>query len=309
LIIGYEYQIKRRLILLFETVEIALSSMIDDLAQKDGISRKAALLKCEALMNSLTKEYYSGKAPAIAYEAPSMRWGYMYTHVAANADLLVYSLNKYTKNEAFLKKLNSEEMNICVIGGAPGSEILAFSKFYSTFENEEQICLSFSQIDRIVGWSENIQVLKNSVHTQYKKKFGKKSKWPATIDSNFVPLDVTKNNSFTNVAHIFKCDVAVMCYVISEVFDFKQFSPLLEAVKLGHKKNAFVIIVDRSDDETKEKIDKTIKALNGTIVDTFAKSKNLSNDEEKSVLKNAFPEITRSPRVTWNSVSYLVQLK
>jgi Putative SAM-dependent methyltransferase len=284
--------------------------MIEDIAQKDQISRKPALQKCEAYMNTLSKEYYSGKAPALAYEDPSCRWAYVYTHVVANADLLVYALDRYaSKNERFEQKLLEEELNICVVGGGPGSELLAFAKYYVELEPENQISLSFSQIDRVVEWSENIQILKNSLKSKLKKDFGRPVEWPVTMDSNFVTLDVTQNSSFAKLAHIFKCDIAVMGYVISEVFDFKAFLPLLEAIKQGSKKNSYLIITDRSDDQTKEKIEKTIKTLGGVIIDKFAKKQNLDGSEQLAVLKEAFPDISRKPRVTWDSVSYLVQLK
>jgi hypothetical protein len=126
----------------FECIKDCLNVMIEDIARKDGTSRKAALLKCESYMNTLSREYYSGRAPALGYEDPSCRWAYMFTHVAANSDLLKRAIERFeSEDESFASVLSREELNICVVGGGPGSEILAFAKYYSENPKEEQVSL------------------------------------------------------------------------------------------------------------------------------------------------------------------------
>ena len=134
----------------------------------------------------------------------------------------------------------------------PGSEILAFAKYYAEQEPDEQVAVSFVQIDRVAAWAENILLLKSALHQFYKKKFGKKSKWPASIDANFFALDVSKPKSFLKLVHTFKCDIVVMSYVISEIFDFKSFAPILDSIVKGKGKHTYVVITDRSDEKTKE---------------------------------------------------------
>lgn len=294
----------------FESIRESLKVMIEDIAKKDGTTKKAALLKCQSYMNTLSKEYYSGRAPALAYEDPSCRWAYMYTHVAANADVVKRALEKFAaKDEDFASILCRDEIKVCVVGGGPGSEILAFAKYYSENPKEEQVSLSFYQIDRIVGWSENTTILKQKIHEILKRKFKKKSSWPVSIDANFVSLDLSENSSFAKFSHIFNSDIAVLCYVVSEIFDFDAFKPLLKAMKEGANGNSYVMIIDRSDDGTKEKIEKVIKRLGAKEITKFALKTNLAGDEQGSVVKDAFADISRQPRLTWDAVGYLVKLE
>jgi hypothetical protein len=159
-----------------------------------------------------------------------------------------------------------------------------------------------------VGWSENTTILKRKTNEVFKRKYKKKSEFPVSIDSSFVPVDLSKNASFAKLAHIFRSDLCVMSYVISEVFDFEAFLPLLKAMREGRNGSAYVIILDRSDEATKEKINKTIKALKGTVVAEFTKKSNLESDEQASTLRKAFTEISRNPRLTWNAIGYLVKI-
>lgn len=295
--------------MLFLTVRDALSAMIEDIAKREKTKTKVALEKCESFMSTLSEQYYSGTAPALAYEDPFCRWAYVFSHVAANADLLVHALKNFAaKDSNFKAALSEEELKVCIIGGGPGSELLALAKYYCTDRPDEQVSVSLSQIDRVGAWSENVQVLKHSLHAQLKEKYGKKKNWPLLIDTNLMPLDVSKKKSLEHLAHTFEFDLAIMSYVISEIFDFEAFKPILTAIKQGKGKNRYVLITDRSDKRTKENIDLTINFLGATVVTQFQKRSNLDGDEQTRVLKEAFPSISRSPRVTWDSVAYLLRL-
>ncbi len=71
----------------FETVKRVLDRSLATVCSKRGLSEDAASDLLVKQLQTMSREWFSGKTPNIAYEDPMCRLAYLYCHVPANANL------------------------------------------------------------------------------------------------------------------------------------------------------------------------------------------------------------------------------
>jgi hypothetical protein len=82
----------------------------------------------------------------------------------------------------------------------------------------------------------------------YTEKFGKRRDWPALFDVYPYSLDFSDLDGFGNLPSLFRSDIFVLNYVVSEVFDLDELLPIMKKMVEGCARGAhFLFVVDRSD--------------------------------------------------------------
>ena len=115
----------------FEIVKSALDALLTGICVHKGLNPEQALAMVGQHLETMSKEWFSGDTPNIAYGDPLCRFAYLYSHTAVNANLCedcIRSLDGI--GEQVLGRLNETgELRVCAFGGGPGTELLALSKF------------------------------------------------------------------------------------------------------------------------------------------------------------------------------------
>src|SRR5258707_11394015 len=86
------------------------------------------LAKIRAHIDCTAKEHQKDE-PEIQYEDALCRLGYLYRHATANATLFELVLGESGELRAAVRQSVEQRINICTVGGGPGTELLGLAKF------------------------------------------------------------------------------------------------------------------------------------------------------------------------------------
>jgi hypothetical protein len=135
----------------------------------------------------------------------------------------------------------------------------------------------------------------------YSKRFGRRRDWPASFQVLPFALDFSDLDGFTNLPSLFRRDIFVLNYVVSEVFDLEELLPIMTKMVQGCPVGAHYLFIDRSDSKTTNKIATLIEKL-GLEQQAGARNKNsMDTDEQKSELQEISKFLGKQPRITWNA--------
>jgi hypothetical protein len=230
----------------------------------------------------------------------------MFMHAAVQANLFRKVLWECAaRNEAFRRKLDGEDLSIVVLGGGPGTELLGLAKHYLSREDGEeervQAEVRIDIIDRVPAWSENVSWIKEAISTDYSKRFGKRRNWPALFDVNSFALNFSDLDAFGNITSLFRKDIFVLNYVVSEVFDLGELQPIMREMVSGCPVGAHFLFIDRSDGQTSDKVARLIQELGLKVVSGRSTAENMDTDEQRSELAEISSVLGKEPRITWNA--------
>jgi len=292
--------------LFFSAVNRILRRNMKAIAKSRGLTEEQVIQKAARYLGSMSEQWRAGEAPTIAYEDPICRWAYMFAHVSVQANLFQRVIAECERHsESFRQKLNEEVLSMTIFGGGPGTELLGLAKHYLTRlddEEHEQIDIRVDVIDRVSAWSENVSLIKDEISDAYSKKFGRKRNWPALFDIHAFTLEFSDLDGFGNLATVFTRHIFVLNFVVSEVFDLDELLPVMEMMVAGCPVGAHFVFVDRSDDQTINKIAKLIGKLKLEVESANTTKDSMDTDEEKDELSELSASLQRQPRITWNAV-------
>ena len=125
---------------------------------------------------------------------------------------------------------------------------------------------------------------------------------PARFNTSAYTLKFSDLDSFGNLTSIFKRDVFVLNFVISEVYNLGEVSHLLQKMVSGCPDDAHFLFVDRSDTKTTAKVDELVTNLKLEVQLQDVTIDNMDGDEEKSELQEISDLLRgQQPRLTWNA--------
>jgi hypothetical protein len=226
----------------------------------DQVAQKAV-----QYLESMTEQWYAGEAPTIGYEDPLCRWPYMFVHAAVQANLFYRVLIEAgRRSESLRRKLIHEESSLVVFGGGPETELLGIAKYYldrAEGGKHAQVEIRIDSIDRVSEWIENVSWIKAEIAKAYTEKFGKRLTGPPSSNVYPYSLDFSDVDGFGNLPSLFRSDIFVLNYVVSEVVDLDELLPIMKKMVEGCARGAHFLFVDRSDSETRRKIETLIEKL------------------------------------------------
>jgi len=156
-------------------------------------------------------------------------------------------------------------------------------------------------IDRVPEWIENISWITDEIDDIYSKRFGRRRDWPASFHVLPFALDFSDLDGFGNLPSLFRRDIFVLNYVLSEVFDLDELLPIMKNMVKGCPAGAHFLFIDRSDNQTSGKMATLVEEL-GLEEECRGETKgNMDTDEQKSELQDISEFLRKQPRVTWNA--------
>lgn len=297
----------------FRSVRAALDASFDAICRNMGLTQKDAFDMIRRHLETMSKEWFSGKAPNIVYGDPLCRFAYLYCHTAVNANLCESAIRSSTSLCDFIesKIVKDQELRVCAFGGGPGTELLAICKhIIRSIDTESPARLSFLLLDRVAEWAETWTILEKAVNSWLKKRYGSIANWPFVIAKSFVPYDMTSIEGYGNVAQLLENDFYVMNYVVSELVGNqkgfqKTVSLMASAAPVGSK----FLIVDRNQDNVVANAKALLAKAGLDVGRAMGTSSNCDSDEQISDLGPYVTQIGRKPRVQWNGAFWVVGTK
>jgi hypothetical protein len=291
----------------FQIVKSALDALLAGICAHKGLSGVQALKMVEGHLRTMSKEWFSGEAPNIAYGDPLCRFAYLYSHTAVNANLCEVAVRSLPAvGPHILDRLNTiGELRVCAFGGGPGTELLALSKFLTGKKGLGQLQphgeVNFTLLDYVPEWAESWNALEAAIKRDFLTTFGHKRDWPFSISKSFQPFDMTKVEQYANLVQLFEHDLYVMNYVLSEIFsDHPSFAALFNQMAARAPSGAQFVIIDRKQDHIVAWA-RELMAGAGLVESGYLEtSTNMDYDEQKAVLDDYQKYITLHPRITWN---------
>jgi hypothetical protein len=279
---------------------IAISRNLNVDQAKDAVVRH---------LSSMSAEWYSGEAPNIAYEDPLCRWAYMFAHVPVQANLFQRVIEECARgDQPFREKLGQPTLSMVIFGGGPGTELLGLAKYYLKQGKDEdaehsQVDVDLDVIDRVGAWNENVALVKDEISSVYATEFGsKRAGWPALFDIHAFSYNFTDLDAFGNLTTIFKRDIFVLNFVVSEVFDLDELLPIMQKMVAGCRSGAHFLFIDRSDSITTSKVDKLITELKLEVVGGAETADSMDTDEQKAELQEISDFLQgKQPRLKWKA--------
>ena len=218
----------------FSAVDRILRQNIYWIAKSQGLRTSNEVIDAiVGHLDSMSAEWRSGEKPNIAYQDPLCRCAYMFRHVPVQANLFRRVVQECDAHSPqFHKKLRRDELSMVIFGGGPGTELLGLAKYLlkrAGDEDHKQTDFEIDVIDEVVAWTENVSWIKNEIYRVYAQQFGEaRGAWPARFNTNAYTLKFSDLDAFGNLTSIFKRDLFVLNFVISEVYNLGEVSHLLQ---------------------------------------------------------------------------------
>jgi hypothetical protein len=289
----------------FPTVKAALDESFAGICRHRNLKRDDACQVIRQHLATMSREWFSGETPNIAYEDPLCRFAYLYCHTAANANLCEVAIRSSTELDDFIqsKMSDDEELRVCAFGGGPGTELLALSKHLLREPRGGHARITFTLLDRVGEWSETWTALEGQINSELRSRFGSFSH-PFSICKAFITHDLTRSYEYANHAHLFDQDLYFMNYVVSELIgDHDEFQALLTMAISASPSGCKFLVVDRDQDKVIQNSNALLESA-GLILGPINKTCcNMDEDERKEDLEPYITYIGRWPRVQWGSHS------
>jgi len=248
----------------FEMVKRVLDVAYEEIEQEE----KDKLIKDRLL--ELSKHYgdvLNKGGPS--YSDEITRFGYVFRYTTAHAEFLN---GAFAWSPELRKALSNEQVTVSCIGGGPGSDVLGFVKYL--LAQKERPKLTFYILDKEQSWVDTWGDLDTIVSEEI------------TTSRNFLPVDVTKPETYNIHKKAFKADIFTLIYFLSEIFKFKQAATAFLSYCFDKmKKGALVLVLDFKNDELQKWIDNLAEQEGLECVGDTEQKVTISPEEEKSVLK------------------------
>jgi hypothetical protein len=297
----------------FSLIDSVLTTSMDSACSAQSLKMAKAIAQANTASID-TQEAYFEDGKQVKYFDAITRWAYLYTYVAAHASLVNVSFKKFMKLRKILDdKINAQEdINICSIGGGPGSELLGIIKYFETYREEEQnLDINFIIIDKIIEWDETWNALVKGVHKEYAKAYGKnKRSWPVMINHSFLGVDVTDKDKFNHFTERFQdVNVIILNHIISELRTTDNFEKGLQTIFKTLPRDAVFLVIDINQEEVRSAIEKVFGSGDVTLLREIYEDGHLDYDEQKADMKTWYGKLNRDPKITWDVYIALYEFK
>ena len=294
-------------------VRKALDASFESICRNHGLTKKEAFQTINKHLDTMSAEWFSGKAPNIAYDDPLLRFGYLYCHTAVNANLCDFAIRETPELEQFIDdKLNNEQaLRVCAFGGGPGTELLALTKhIIRSGRQSPPAHIEFQLIDRVNEWADTWTALQIQIELRLKKKFKNIADRPFMISKTFCPFDMTNVGSWGNMAQIFEHDLYIMNYVVSEITgSHKGFQKTVGCMADAAPAGAMFLFIDRRQTSVLADVKTLMTKAKLSVRDMRGTRRNCDVDEQASDLGPYIKNIGRHPRVQWGNSFWQLGVK
>ena len=297
-----------------ELVRQAVETSVRDYAEDNHLTVVAVLKTIRQHLDNSFAEYYNNE-PSIDYEDPLCRLAYLYRYAPAHANLFEHVLRNSTEISLRRFYANNWTLNICAVGGGPGTELLGIAKYLVSRPQLMPRKIAFTVLDSVPHWAELWQHLADLIETQLCSSLEETQVHPPIIAPSFLPLDVFNADSCRSYAYQFRrAHVVVFNYLFSEN------KTRLDEARLAIERLAELtppgcafVVIDRREhnQEFQESVVAVFESVFGDDIEIDTYDRALDSDEETSDMGEELIEhllnpvtsfhtrVNREPTVFW----------
>lgn len=230
-----------------ELVRDIILQAIERHVKHSGLTRDQVLQQIREHILNTSDEYWND-VPMIAYDQPLCRLAYLYMNAPANATLFERVLSRSANVQTKLSSPDQDVLNICSLGGGPGTELLGLTKFYlQQLKLPPPRKIGFTVVDNIKQWSDTWSALGEAAEKEMASSLDPDLGEPPTIAAMFWPCDVFDHNEIDHMEyHLERADIVVFNYLFSEnktrLLDAK---PALTKLKQLTAPGCCFVVIDR----------------------------------------------------------------
>jgi hypothetical protein len=200
-----------------DLVRRVLEQAVDAYATAAGKPVSDVLAEIRTHIDETAKEHRKDE-PEINYENPLCRLGYLYRHATANATLFELVLKDSGELRSLVRNSANKRINLCAIGGGPGTELLGLAKFMIRRRTDFPKKITFTVLDAVPQWAETWQQLADAVEAELQRTAEENGATSSPVIAPvFLPLDVLDAESYRSYAYQFSGTQAMIFnYLFSE---------------------------------------------------------------------------------------------
>lgn len=152
----------------FEIIKKILDRSIEHYSRREEMSILKIDEEITQHIEATSREHWNNADPNIDYDKPLCRLGYLFTHAGAQATLFERTIRLSEHLQALLKLKAQDNINICTVGGGPGTELLGLTKYLLT--TQITLCeITFTVLDGVPKWGETWDHLANESRDAFRK--------------------------------------------------------------------------------------------------------------------------------------------
>ncbi len=246
-----------------------------------------------------TSQQYRRADPQINYEDPLCRLGYLYMNVPVNATIFEKVILNSSELRRSIDGTRGDSLNICALGGGPGTELLGIAKYLIRQEAELPNELAFTILDTVPQWAQTWKRLAKAVEREFKAKL--KDQTPPAFDTTFFHLDVLERSSYESHEFQFRdADVIVFNYLFSEnKFRLDEIDGTLSYLAEITSEDCAIVVIDRleGDGQFNEKLVRKFASAFDIEIQHETLRGRMDDDEQASELGELLDAFGRTPRI------------
>ena len=244
------------------SLRAVLSQTRDVICDRYGITEAEAFERTQAFIKD-NSERWRLEEPNINYNDPFCRMAYLYMNVAVHATLVEQAFSSYPAIKSLIDRRTTagSDLQICVLGGGPGSELLGIVRYIQRLNLNRTTHLDLVLVDQIKEWDESWHALKTGIDQQLKINYGDdRGRWPVTISRSFLPLDMTNEADFAYFATRFgQIDLFLVCYLVSELkSSLESLERVIDLLVSRSNPEVMILFIDRDERDVREAVDHLI---------------------------------------------------
>jgi len=277
-------------------------------AQQLGISPRDVYQRILLEAEKNQQEWFSNDVPNLNYQCQDCRLAYLYIVAASNANTFKYVLENDSDLNSYVMSLVQQNRNlkVCALGGGPGTELMAMTKFFHEKELGHCVSVDFQLLDKVQEWANSWYGIRDAINHTLQAIYGvNRAEWPIWPSGSFIPCDLTDPSSLRNAGNIWGQDIYVVNFLLSEIFvDNPSLKIFIKEIASMAPSGSRFVFIERKGSMWSSRIRSIAEEANLSLSD-FAQSKLTKDyDERPEDLGDVFFALspTRKPRLTWNII-------
>ncbi len=283
-----------------DLIRRVLEQAMETYASSSGMTVSEVLGKIREHIDATAKEHQKDE-PEIQYADALCRLGYLYRHATANATLFEFVLRDSGELRSILRQSAGQRLNICAVGGGPGTELLGLAKFLLRRSRTFPKKITFTVLDSIPQWAETWQQLADAVEIELQSAGdGSETITCPTIVPAFLPFDVLTPDSYKSYAYQFRnANIIIFNYLFSE--NKTRLTAARGAVAQLYEmapKGCVFVVIDRLENDVtfRDQVVAMFKDVFHKDSNTHTIGSYLDRDEQTSDMGEMFKQMLGTPR-------------
>lgn len=249
-------------------IEASLSRNRDTIARVFDLETEDIYAQVQQYIHRNTLQWRQEK-PVIDYSNPICRLAYIYMNVPIHAFLIEDILHQCEKHLTGLYTDEDKTINVCCLGGGPGSELIGFCAYLLKNRTSQQFNVDFLLIDLVKEWDEYWHSLKQTFDEYQQRTYGKKKNWPVTVHRSFIPLNSLNVSEFKNFSiRLAGINLFIFSYIVSELkSEMEKFFEVFDYLAKLSESGTFFLFIDRDQSEISQQLKTRLQVTNFTILE------------------------------------------